>query len=324
MATKILTSPAEILGETRRIVSKGPVRLAVAFWGVGALSQLGLDGSSDLSDLSVICNLSVGGCTPEVIRELLDRGAKVRALAVLHAKVYLGSDAAIVGSANASMNALSGRSNMGWNEACVRVTSPSDLASLSDWFERLWIDAVDMSHPQVARLLLAQAAQDTKGRMSDAASLLDLLQGNPNALDGEPLYVTLDWISYSRRVEVQVERMQQATGLHVDAWEDWEDMPPAAEILSFHYDRRRRKISYEDAWRTPDDPRLEMDPDSKAILVFAAPRILQRYELGDRSTWLKAVGRFQEDLFSRPRPRDSDAILHISAFANKYLGLRTM
>lgn len=320
MTTKILTSPDEILGATREIVSKGPVRLAVAFWGVGALRQLGLDASRDLHELSVICNLSVGGCTPGVIRELLDRGAKVRALATLHAKVYLGPDEAIVGSANASMNALSGRSGIGWNEACVQVTSPSDLVTLSDWFDTLWVDAVDMSDAQVARLILAQAARDTKGKGGDPVNLLELLQGNPNALDGEPLYVTLDWISYSRQVEVQVERMQQATGLHIDAWEDWEDMPPAAEIMSFHYDRRSQKISYEDAWRTPDDPRREMDPDTKAILVFAAPRILQSYELGDCRTWLKAVGRFQEDLFSRSRPKDNDAILHISAFAKKYLG----
>ena len=323
MTTKILASPEAILGATRRVLSKGPARLAVAFWGIGALKQLGLAGSRDLSEISVICNLSVGGCTPSVIKELLDRGAKVRALATLHAKVYLGPDAAVVGSANASMNALSGRDDRGWNEACVQVTSPSDLVTLNDWFDTLWVDAVDMSDAQVARLLLAQAERDTRGKGGDPVNLLKLLQANANALDGEPLYVTLDWVSYSRRVEVQVERMQKTTGLHVDAWEDWEEMPPAAEILSFHYDRLHRKISYEDAWRTPDDPKSEMDPDTKAILVFAAPRILQNYELGNRNAWLKAVGRFAQDLFASSHPKDKDAILHISAFAKKYLRGRT-
>lgn len=320
MTTKILTSSVEILGAARSVLAQGPVRVAVAFWGTGAAHQLGLD-RRDLSAVCILCNLSVGGCTPGAIEDLMRRGAQVRALATLHAKVFLGQDTAVVGSANASINALRAEGGFGWNEACVQVASPSDLAHLHAWFEALWESAVDMSDPHVARLLLEQAEHDVKtpGFGTDAIDLLRQLRESPDALDDEPLYLTLDWVGYSRRVGKQVKQLRQSTGLHIDAWENWKEMPPAAELLSFHYDVGTREVSYENAWRTPRDPRSEMDSETRAIFVFAAPRILQTYELGDRNAWISAVGRFQRDLFATPQPSDKDAILHISTFAKRYL-----
>lgn len=52
------------------------VRIAVAFWGRGALTVLG--GSESITRATVVCNLRSGGTNPEVIRQLCAAGAQVR------------------------------------------------------------------------------------------------------------------------------------------------------------------------------------------------------------------------------------------------------
>ncbi|HDS1579749.1 TPA: phospholipase D family protein [Stenotrophomonas maltophilia] len=317
-ATSLLTTSESIRTGINKVLGKGEMRIAVAFWGDNALEHLGLT-ADDLSMVSVICNLSVGATSAAVIRTLLARGAQVRALSTLHAKVYLGADSAIVGSANASTNALS--ESPRWNEACVHLTSPADLAALHKWFAQQWDAAADLNDTRIARLLLDQAEWDNKrnGSTGAAPSLLDILQQDPRALDGEPLHVTLDWTDYSTEVAEQVRTARKATGLDIDAWEDWPQMPAAAEILSFAFDADSGDITYQRAWRTPANPKHEMDPRTNAILVANSPLILRRFALGDQGVWLAAVQRFKDEIFSAEVPDDKGAIRHISKFAEAYL-----
>ena len=114
-------------------------RLAVAFWGEGALAALGLEGSG-AKGARVVCNLESGATKPSVIRDLMDAGADVRTNARLHGKVYLNQGVAIIGSSNASANGLAvqGRELVGWHEANLMTDDKSVIAKAGEWFRRIW------------------------------------------------------------------------------------------------------------------------------------------------------------------------------------------
>ncbi|WP_334169990.1 phospholipase D family protein [Zoogloea sp.] len=123
---------------------KGSKKLdvAVAFWGKGAEDFIPNSGKS----IRIVCNLRSGGTNPFVIKSLMKReGIEIRNLDVLHAKLVLGSKAAILGSANFSANGLNFEGDdelKGWQEAGLRVDAPEQLKSMRDWFGTQWAEAV--------------------------------------------------------------------------------------------------------------------------------------------------------------------------------------
>jgi hypothetical protein len=82
----------------------GCARLAVAFWGDGAVKRLGLD--TRQGETRVVCDLYSGGCNPEEIAKLLIHRIEVRYLDKLHAKFYSTPGAVVLGSSNASPSGL--------------------------------------------------------------------------------------------------------------------------------------------------------------------------------------------------------------------------
>jgi hypothetical protein len=63
------------------------VRMAVAFWGDGATTELGLEAIGAAATL--ICNLKSGGTNPHEIRKLLNAGVTVRQSDILHVEGLL-------------------------------------------------------------------------------------------------------------------------------------------------------------------------------------------------------------------------------------------
>lgn len=109
-------SGAQYLEAVKRIIDTGKqknARCAVAFWGKNAEQFQGMFGRRT----QIICNLESGATNPYVVEAFLQARIPVKTLATLHAKVYRGSDAAIVGSANCSTNGLALEEGQGWEEA---------------------------------------------------------------------------------------------------------------------------------------------------------------------------------------------------------------
>ena len=126
----------------------------------------------------IICNLLTGGTNPQAISTLLARrNFEIRHSSILHAKVLLCADRAIVGSANFSANGLhyEGEELGGWDEAGIETRDPSSLSSIADWFETLWRSSSILSRSDLA---LAEArwsvARDNRGLQSASMNILDL------------------------------------------------------------------------------------------------------------------------------------------------------
>ncbi|XYD11448.1 phospholipase D family protein [Methylobacterium sp. NMS12] len=130
-----------------KVIAGTNVRCAVAFWGAGAEDLI-----ADPTTAHIVCNLSLGGTNPGVIRTLMDRGAAVRQISSLHAKVYISAETAVVTSANASANglALEGPEQAHWSEAGVELVG-GKAASASDWFEGIWGQAQEIGLRDLAR-----------------------------------------------------------------------------------------------------------------------------------------------------------------------------
>ena len=77
--------------------------LAVAYFGKGAMQRLGLKAPKGAR---ILCDFWSGCCNPFEIELLIRGGADIRDSRGLNAKVYIGSEEAVVASANASANGL--------------------------------------------------------------------------------------------------------------------------------------------------------------------------------------------------------------------------
>lgn len=110
-------------------------KLAVAFWGKGAIERLGLDRPGLTAE--ILCNLESGACNPKELRRLYDHPRiTLRSHPALHAKVWWTAGGAVLGSSNASANGLAveGDAAAGWHEANVEISEAGVLTDIDHWF----------------------------------------------------------------------------------------------------------------------------------------------------------------------------------------------
>ncbi len=116
-----------------RLAGSNNNRLAVAFWGRGAMKALGIEcPKSPQRNYQIICNLTTGGTNPAEIELLRGKGYDVRHSPRLHAKVFRFADSAVIGSANASANGLGFECNEmnNWSELGVLITDHTQLEKI--------------------------------------------------------------------------------------------------------------------------------------------------------------------------------------------------
>jgi hypothetical protein len=113
----------------------------------------------------------MGGTNPQVIRALIQRGANVRQLDHLHAKVYIGATTAVVTSANASANglALQGLEQAHWSEAGVEI-GIGDAADAVAWFKKVWFEGQPIKEEDLRR---ADALWKRRRRLKPTLSFAD-------------------------------------------------------------------------------------------------------------------------------------------------------
>lgn len=202
-----------LLGSIVDVLKEGTqLDLAVAYWGHGAIDQLGVDGSKPTR---IICDLLSGGCNPHEVGRFLqppfkhNKDFEVRHLSGLHAKVYLTPTNVIVGSANASANGLGDEGEIGTIEAAIQTDSLEVLSSARTWFGQLWEQSVRINEA------LLEEARKVGNRTPGPATFIELL------LNGRDLFkrrLSLVYITQNASRESLREFKKQA-GSHYNAAE---------------------------------------------------------------------------------------------------------
>lgn len=140
------------------IVRVGPADLAVAYWGNDACAKLKLP--ANLDGFRVACDAYSGFCGPLALQELLERGATIVDVPMLHAKVYRTDTAMVVASANASSRGLNLDELASHGlEAGIVATNPDRLADAKEWFNKVF-ESGDLV--QISDLSAIRAAWDSR------------------------------------------------------------------------------------------------------------------------------------------------------------------
>ena len=186
------------------------VSIAVAFWG---------DGSENLlrqfkGRIRIVCNLLSGGTNPAPIEWLYkQKNVEVKHSSKLHAKVLIGGDRAIVGSANFSTNGLhyEGKEIEGWDEAGVEVHDSATIETIRGWYEELWsvAEAVQPADIELARYRWKPGRYER----SVLAGIGGILDAPVDALKDRSIYLALYQTDTSLEAKTEFNQIatQQAT-----------------------------------------------------------------------------------------------------------------
>jgi len=231
----------DYLAEVKKLVQVSErLDIAVAFWGEGS-DALIVPATNRAA--RIICNLSSGGTNPAPIRKLKDLGFAVKQQDDLHAKVILGTDVAIVGSANMSTNGLQleGGESAGWSEAGVLVTTSEELRDIARWFEAAWsrardIDASHLDSAEAAWLLRRKA----RPKLKQAESLFDLAPGEVRDRGVYILIWSEDASEGASAAHLELVSKAEKDGLidtealsRLSFYEDLGEVPRDATLISF-------------------------------------------------------------------------------------------
>lgn len=266
--------------------------LAVAFWGAGAATELGIvNRSASGKPLRIVCNLRMGGTNPEEIRTLMAlSNVVVEQSDALHGKVYLFDESALIGSSNASANGLSfqGKGALGWDEANVAVRDSETLAALQDWVGALRsrpIGEEDLVRAEKAW----EARRGVLVPLSAKRSIADLLKDGSDALRGRGLYVVVYSSGLSREGTRAVAEAQGEHGDNVDAFEDWPDLPLKGSLICF-WRMENGAVEPQDVWsRVPGLDRVASNgcPMQIVIPVDLPPDLKNPWN--DRRAWRQVI-----------------------------------
>ena len=211
--------------------------LAVAFWGAGAIEQLGLNRRPTTQSLSIICNLAMGGTNPSEIERL----RKLEKVTVtqsnrLHGKVYRFAGDALVGSANASANGLSfeGKCTESWHEATLITSDDAALASIDEWIDRLQPQPIvddDIKRAKLAWKSRRRASFSSSTLVEDIHSWLS---AGKESFSERPVYL----VAYSNdalpdHVAEEAKQIHVEYGRKIDYYWDWPGLPKDGILVSF-------------------------------------------------------------------------------------------
>lgn len=243
--------------------SQQALRIAVAFWGEGA-ENLFQKGTS----LKIICNLESGATNPATIEALQGRrGATIKTFDRLHAKVFLGKGAAIIGSANASSNGLNleGSEVKGWEEAGVFIKDERVIQEVGNWFDNIWNDDSRTKLIGKDDINKAKDFWDKRRRTREwppnanglTEEFTKLIFERPELAKDRPLYLVFYRKAASQEAR---DRFQQCLDQKVNEYaranfsfyECWPELPRGVALIDFHYGPQGG-LRYEGTWEIPID-----------------------------------------------------------------------
>ena len=168
----------DLADKIREVVTGDNVKCAVAFWGKDMAAELGVK-----PDWKFICDVKMGGTSADALRALgAPNNKNLRHIEYLHAKVYISSVGVVIGSANASFNALGlGSREPKLTEVGVFYEPMSKLwKKANEWFDDLLWDGAEVDDKVIAE---AERTYTPPHHDLPDTSLLDLIQRNIKIFD---------------------------------------------------------------------------------------------------------------------------------------------
>ncbi len=240
---------------------------AVAFVGEKALEFI-----QDNHKVRMICNLESGATNPYTIQKLLDeRNVDIRTNPRLHAKVFIGDNKTIIGSANLSANGLGfeGDEITGWIEAGVLIEDESVITKTKEWFDALWDSSSDEIEDKIE-----DAIEKWKKRRYRRAfnidinnqSFFELVEENPDAFkDRNIFFVIYPDVDTSPEANQAYENIEENYPDNTSFYENW-DVPDDAWLIDIPYlEDKSRNITI---WKTPEQPLIKYFKSGKIKLCF--------------------------------------------------------
>lgn len=242
-------------------------RIAVAFWGAGAVERLGLDRPG--FSAQILCNLDSGACNPAELRRMSKLpGIMLRAHPALHAKVYWTPRAAVLGSSNASSNglALEGDAAGAWAEANLLVNDTAMLAEMAAWFEKLFAAGYEIVDADIDR---AELIWKARSKMAPTGKRLsgDLVTAYRDA-PGHAVWKQVklaywkDPLSAAEEKRLATEKRDHSLASTTSAYGGWNDRIAANDwVLDFGLSGK--SPSFGGVWKAlPEDASL---PDMRLV-----------------------------------------------------------
>ena len=276
---------ADIQTHVRTIASRnGEVMAAVAYWGSGAAERTGLTEHDRPASVRVICDLLSGACNPAEIQALKKLGFSVKTLDRLHAKVWIGGDDVIVGSANASRNGLPSEDEQGAKanvEAAVLSQDPRFARELKAWFEKQWRASceIDDQHLDEARQLWKRRRRS--GGRGFTSPLTEEIQ-NSGSRDRFSDLRLLAYLSEETSQEAE-NYIGQNAGHHYtdDEWQEFGDdkpwyewprgnpewpHPPGTVFANFSCSTEGEEFAFNGYWQLRHCPSIELKKNRLTLL----------------------------------------------------------
>jgi hypothetical protein len=301
---EIVTGP-ELFDELKSAVGKADdVRLAIAFWGSGALEAIGLRASQRIE---IICNLSMGGTNPDEIERILKTGAAVYPHPTLHAKMGLTGHFGFVGSSNASSNGLGlqGLEARRWEELNVIFSEESDLHRLDLEFSRFKAEAEmplvnnDPRLVEARRQWISRQTNPVSGLVS-GARLIDAVRIDPERFRDIRAYIVMHVPVSGDDADALVEAeddVQKEFGPEYSVYRNWPELPSDALLIDFIIERGRAK--YGGIWRL--EPSLGIgDPYTHVCRQASAPQGLPRIDKNESKEWERLVLQYWRETNGEP------------------------
>jgi len=248
------------------MVASPSIDMAVAFWGRGAENIF-----KNTTHARIVCNLLSGGTNPEVIENLLKiDGFVLKHHDCLHAKVVVGLDQAIVGSANMSTNGLNIEAGEfdGWEEAGMKVNDPESLLQIRAWFENTWDSGIEIlqDSPLLEQARVNWKRRDTARirRQSNASSVLNMPDSE---LRNSNIYLALWSEEVSPEAQQEVEKrtdsLRETAGdpsipvpYYFEGWTDERCRMKCDQIVISIYIGKRGKVRVDGVFRINEELRI--------------------------------------------------------------------
>jgi hypothetical protein len=219
----IFLTNEELAQRIGHVTTGKDVRCAVAFWGDRAAESL-FGSPTAASEVQIICDISMGASCPNELRTLgAPDNPNLRHQDGLHAKVFMSDRGIVVGSANATHNAL-GFKQKGipplTEAASFHEAGSAVWLDASDWFHKLFkdsarVDATALDHAE--QLWKFGGGRETGVRPD---SLFDLVSTSPERFTNIGFVFTQDASTQAQRTKARKAAVSLTGDEHLSVWPD--------------------------------------------------------------------------------------------------------